>query len=68
MYEKTIGRNTGIFYFMFQCSLIIGNAFVYFQFNGEKYITDGIRRVCCIVFSVVSLIGLATLNMLFCVK
>ena len=37
--EQTIGRNTGIFFFMFQCSCIVGNSIIYKQFDGEEYIT-----------------------------
>ena len=38
--KATISRNTGIFYFMFESSLVVGNTFIYIVFNGEKYI-DG---------------------------
>ena len=30
---ETVSRNSGIFWAMFQCSLIIGNTFAYFQFT-----------------------------------
>ena len=38
--SKTIGRNTGIFFFMFQSSCIFGNTIIYKHFDGDEYITD----------------------------
>jgi len=53
----TIGRNTGIFYFMFEASLVVGNTFIYYVFNGQKYITDETRLITFSVLAVVSLVG-----------
>ena len=34
--EDTIGKNSGIFWAMYQCSSVIGNTFVFFQFRNHK--------------------------------
>ena len=36
-------RNSGLFWAMLQCSLLIGNTFVYFQFQGLEDIDEGTR-------------------------
>ena len=36
-------RNSGLFWAMLQCSLLIGNTFVYFQFQGLEDIDKDTR-------------------------
>ena len=55
--EETIGRNSGIFWGILQCSLLFGNMFVYFYFKGEYKITDHSRQVLYTVLLVCALIG-----------
>jgi len=59
--KATISRNTGIFYFMFESSLVVGNTFIYIVFNGEKYIDDETRKISFGVLTVVSLLGSLTI-------
>merc|ERR1712227_92769 len=59
--NKTIGRNTGIFFCMFESSLLIGNIFIYFTFNGEKYIEDHTRTIVFAALTAVSVLGTITL-------
>jgi len=59
--NKTIGRNTGIFFCMFESSLLIGNIFIYFTFNGEKYIEDQTRTIVFAALTAVSVLGTITL-------
>merc|ERR1712168_573913 len=55
--KATISRNTGIFYFMFESSLVVGNTFIYIVFNDQPYIDDETRKISFGVLTVVSLIG-----------
>ena len=41
--ESTIRRNSGLFLAMLHCSTLIGNTFVYFQFQGLEEIDKGNR-------------------------
>ena len=41
--EKTISRNSGIVWAMFQTSTFIGNIFAYFMFSGEEFIPSSVR-------------------------
>ncbi len=43
--EATMSRNSGIFWAMFQCSLLIGNTFAYFQFKEDDDISEEERTV-----------------------
>ena len=45
--ETTIGRNSGIFWFMLQCSLVIGNLFYYvFLYLWKKDHGGSVDTVC----------------------
>ncbi|XP_043946426.1 UNC93-like protein MFSD11 [Protopterus annectens] len=55
--ENTIGRNSGIFWALLQCSLFFGNVFIYIIWHGEARITDSDRRTVFISLTVVSLVG-----------
>ena len=46
---------------MFESSLLIGNIFIYFTFNGEKYIEDHTRTIVCAGLTAVSVLGTITL-------
>lgn len=59
--KETIGRNTGIFFLMFESSLLVGNIFIYFTFNGEKYIEDHTRTIVFSCLTAVSVLGTLTL-------
>ena len=41
--EETMERNSGVFWAMLQCSMLIGNTFVYFVFLGEDDISQSTR-------------------------
>ena len=41
--EGTMERNSGIFWAMLQCSMLVGNTFVYFQFQGQEDIDKDSR-------------------------
>ena len=43
--EDTIARNSGIFWSILQCSLILGNTFIYFQFQDLTEIDNQTRFV-----------------------
>lgn len=58
--EKTISRNSGVFWAMFQMSMFCGNLFVFFQFQGKDKIDQATRTL---VFSV--LIGVGILGFFF---
>lgn len=55
--DNTMGRNSGIFWALFQCSLLIGNIYVYFAFAGTESISDSIRTQLFIVLSSVAVAG-----------
>ncbi|XP_076804774.1 UNC93-like protein MFSD11 [Clavelina lepadiformis] len=52
--DETMGRNSGIFWAMLQCSLLIGNIYVFFSWQGVTNITEhqrvplfiGLTAVC----------------------
>ena len=53
----TIARNSGIFWALLQCSLLFGNLFVYFEFQGETRVTQSTRLVVYIALASVGAIG-----------
>uniref|UniRef100_A0A2L2Y784 UNC93-like protein MFSD11 n=1 Tax=Parasteatoda tepidariorum TaxID=114398 RepID=A0A2L2Y784_PARTP len=59
--SETMSRNSGVFWALLQCSLLFGNIFVYFKFQGKEEIDEKTRYVVFGVLLVVSLIGLALL-------
>eukprot|EP00112_Aurelia_sp_Birch-Aquarium-sp1_P010893 Seg2304.6 transcript_id=Seg2304.6/GoldUCD/mRNA.D3Y31 product="UNC93-like protein MFSD11" protein_id=Seg2304.6/GoldUCD/D3Y31 len=53
--EETMGRNSGVFWALLQCSLLFGNMFIYFYFKGTINISNKEARtvftvlgVCCV--------------------
>ena len=62
--ETTMSRNSGIFWAMLQFSMVIGNTFVFFQFQGLSDIDTHTRSVVVIVLLVVCCIGVLTLGLL----
>ncbi|CAF1598759.1 unnamed protein product [Adineta ricciae] len=56
--EMTISRNTGVFWAMYQSSLIPGNLYVYLSIDTEM-ITRSVRYPLFTVFSIVSALGIA---------
>ncbi|XP_006635161.1 UNC93-like protein MFSD11 [Lepisosteus oculatus] len=55
--EHTIGRNSGIFWALLQCSLFFGNLYIYFAWHGKVHISDKDRRTVFISLTVISLVG-----------
>ncbi len=56
--EETMGRNSGIFWAMLECSLLIGNTFSYFQFKDEDDISEDDRFIFVAVLFVCGCAGL----------
>ncbi|CAG0886646.1 unnamed protein product [Darwinula stevensoni] len=56
--ETTMGRNSGIFWAIFQCSMLFGNIFVFYAFDGLSYIEEHTRRLVFLVLLGVSIAGL----------
>ncbi|XP_063612248.1 UNC93-like protein MFSD11 isoform X1 [Penaeus indicus] len=59
--QDTIARNSGIFWALFQSSLLFGNIFVYYMFMGKDTIDSGTRLVVFAALTGVALVGLAIL-------
>ncbi|XP_038048666.1 LOW QUALITY PROTEIN: UNC93-like protein MFSD11 [Patiria miniata] len=57
--SETMGRNSGIFWAMLQCSLLFGNIFIYFEIGktSATYITKTTRMTIFLVLTSVSGIG-----------
>eukprot|EP00794_Sanderia_malayensis_P009173 gene9173-10146_t len=55
--QDTMGRNSGIFWALLQCSLLFGNMFVYFYFKGTIDISLTEARTVFIVLGVCCLAG-----------
>jgi MFS family permease len=55
---ETRGRDTGIFWALMQCSLLIGNLFFFFEFNNAIDIEASKRMVLFAVLTVVAVIGM----------
>lgn len=55
--ERTIGRNSGIFWALLQFSLFFGNLYIYCAWHGHNHITDKDRKTVFISLTVISLIG-----------
>lgn len=62
--EKTMSRNSGIFWAMLQSSMVFGNIFVYFQFRGQTIIDEHTRYVVFGALTAVSFLGLLVLVLL----
>ncbi|XP_060945346.1 UNC93-like protein MFSD11 [Limanda limanda] len=55
--DNNIGRNSGIFWALLQCSLFFGNLYIYFAWHGHVHITDKDRQTVFISLTVISLVG-----------
>ncbi|XP_033121361.1 UNC93-like protein MFSD11 [Anneissia japonica] len=62
--SDTMARNSGIFWALLQCSLLFGNLFIYFEWQGTDTIEDSMRRTVYIVLTVIAAIGVALLLLL----
>ncbi|XP_055904072.1 UNC93-like protein MFSD11 [Eupeodes corollae] len=56
-----ISRNSGIFWALLQCSMFLGNLFVYFQFQDKSTIDAETRQLVIGVLIAVSILGIAFL-------
>lgn len=54
---STINRNTGMFWALLQCSMLFGNLYIYFAWNGHTEISDGSRRTLFLALLVASVLG-----------
>ncbi|XP_035210006.1 UNC93-like protein MFSD11 [Stegodyphus dumicola] len=63
--SETMSRNSGVFWALLQCSLLFGNIFVYFQFQGLSEIDERSRFV---VYGVLLGISLAGVSLLLCLR
>ncbi|TNM97087.1 UNC93-like protein MFSD11 isoform X2 [Takifugu flavidus] len=55
--DNTIGRNSGIFWAIFQLSVFFGNLYIYCAWHGHVHITDKDRQTVFISLTVISLVG-----------
>uniref|UniRef100_A0A3B5LW41 Uncharacterized protein n=1 Tax=Xiphophorus couchianus TaxID=32473 RepID=A0A3B5LW41_9TELE len=55
--DRSIGRNSGIFWSLLQFSLFFGNLYIYCAWHGHVHITDKDRRTVFISLTVISLVG-----------
>ncbi|KAG0723911.1 UNC93-like protein MFSD11 [Chionoecetes opilio] len=62
--QKTISRNSGIFWAMLQTSMLFGNVFVFYQFMGKDIIDYHTRMVVFLALTVVGVIGLGVMCLL----
>nr|XP_046270017.1 UNC93-like protein MFSD11 [Scatophagus argus] len=54
---STINRNTGMFWALLQCSMLFGNLYIYFDWNGRTEISDGSRKKIFLSLLVTSIVG-----------
>lgn len=54
---STINRNTGMFWALLQCSMVFGNLYIYFDWNGRTEIPDSSRRNIFLSLVVASVLG-----------
>ncbi|XP_073419287.1 UNC93-like protein MFSD11 [Dendrobates tinctorius] len=55
--DKSIGRNSGIFWALLQFSMLFGNLYIYIAWKGENTISERARRTVFIALTVISLVG-----------
>jgi len=55
--KDTMGRNSGIFWALLQCSLLFGNMFIYFYFKGTIHISAKEARTVFTVLGLCCLVG-----------
>ena len=58
--DTTMGRNSGIFWTMFQCSFLIGNIYVYFSWRGVDIIED--KQRVPLFIGLTAICGVGTLS------
>lgn len=54
---STINRNTGMFWALLQCSMLFGNLYIYFDWNGRTEISDSSRKNIFLFLLVASVLG-----------
>ncbi|XP_045889440.1 UNC93-like protein MFSD11 isoform X2 [Micropterus dolomieu] len=54
---STINRNTGMFWALLQCSMLFGNLYIYFEWNGRTEIPDSSRKNIFLSLLVASVLG-----------
>ncbi|KAF3845947.1 hypothetical protein F7725_003025 [Dissostichus mawsoni] len=54
---STINRNTGVFWALLQCSMLFGNLYIYFDWNGKTEISDSSRKNIFVSLLVTSVLG-----------
>lgn len=54
---STINRNTGMFWALLQCSMLFGNLYIYFDWNGRTEITDSSRKNIFLSLLIASVLG-----------
>ncbi|KAK5855883.1 hypothetical protein PBY51_007519 [Eleginops maclovinus] len=54
---STINRNTAVFWALLQCSMLFGNLYIYFDWNGKTEISDGSRKNIFLSLLVTSVLG-----------
>ncbi|XP_059204951.1 UNC93-like protein MFSD11 [Centropristis striata] len=54
---STINRNTGVFWALLQCSMLFGNLYIYFDWNGRAEISDSSRKNIFLSLLVASVLG-----------
>ena len=59
--DITMGRNSGIFWAMLQCSLLIGNIYVYFSWRGVDIIED--KQRVPLFIGLTAICGVGTLSL-----
>ncbi|XP_017026609.1 UNC93-like protein MFSD11 isoform X2 [Drosophila kikkawai] len=57
----TISRNSGVFWALLQCSMFIGNLFVYYQFQDKTVIDKETRNLVIGVLTVIAILGIVFL-------
>jgi len=62
--KENMGRNSGIFWALLQCSLLFGNMFVYFFFKGDINISDHGRETLYTVLLSCACIGTLAITLL----
>jgi len=55
--EATITRNSGVFWAMLQCSMVFGNIFVFYKFQGQETVDAQTRMVVFIALTAVCVVG-----------
>ncbi|KAK8743641.1 hypothetical protein OTU49_001181 [Cherax quadricarinatus] len=62
--QKTMSRNSGIFWAMLQSSMLFGNLFVFYQFMGKDVIDHHTRTIVFSALTVVGIIGIGIMCLL----